>query len=127
MSPSGRRLPSGDRAFDGKIYLLVSAVNSSATFTLARIVKDNKLGTLVGQTAGGNQKGITGGEMFFLRLPNSKIEMDIPLIGYYPLAEQPNRGIQPDVFVTPSVDDVTRGVDTEMDAVLGLIAAARCK
>jgi hypothetical protein len=28
--------------------------------------------------------------MFFLRPPNSKIEMDIPLIGYYPLAEQPS-------------------------------------
>jgi hypothetical protein len=122
--PSRQRLPRGDRAFDGKTYLLVNAANSSATFNLARIVKD-KLGTLLGRTTGGNQKGITGGEPFFLHLPNSKVERDIPPIGYYPLAEQPNRGIRPDGVVKKSVEDATHGVDTELNAVLALTKTER--
>lgn len=57
-------------------------------------------------------KGITGGQMFFLTLPNSKIEMDIPLIATVPLTQQPDEGIMPDVYVRPNVEDVARGVDT---------------
>ena len=48
---------------------------------------------LVGQPTGGNQRGITGGAFFFLRLPNSKIEVDVPLIGQYPATEQPDGGL----------------------------------
>ena len=58
---------------------------------------------------------------FFLRLPNSTLEMDLPLIGYYPLTEQPDEGLMPDVYVEPNVDDVINGIDTELEAVKALI------
>jgi len=65
-------------------------------------------------------QGITGGQIFFLNLPNSGIEVDIPVIGYYPTVDRPNEGVKPDVEVKPSVDDLVKGIDTEMEKALEL-------
>ena len=110
------------KAFQGKIYLLVDAANSSATFYLASLMKQNQLATLVGQATGGNRRGLNGSQMFFLILPNSKIEMDIPLIGTYPVRQQPDEGIMPDIYVKPNLEDIINGVDTELEAVKRLIS-----
>jgi C-terminal processing protease CtpA/Prc len=108
------------------VYLLINATNSSATFVFAQMLKEQKLATLVGQMTGGNQKGITAGALFFMLLPNSKIEVDVPLIGMnYDLAKtRPDAGIAPDVYVKPSIEDVVNGIDTEMEAVKSLILKA---
>jgi len=103
--------------YRGRVFVLIDASNSSATFQFAATVKRLHLGTLVGQTTGGNQRGINGGAFFFLRLPNSKIEVDLPLIGTFPSVPMPDAGITPDVPVRPSIRDVADGVDTELAAV----------
>lgn len=108
--------PSGKR-FNGRMVVLVDAVNSSATFQFAQIVKDAALGQLVGATTGGNRRGINGGAFLFLRLPASGIEVDIPLIGYFPATPQPDAGIEPEVQVGDSVADIAAGVDRCMATV----------
>lgn len=118
IKPKGRR-------FEGKVFVLVGAVNSSATFQFAQAVKLNKLGTLVGQMTGGNQRGINGGAFYFLRLPNTKLEADLPLIGQFSHREAPDAGIQPDVYVKPSVSDIAAGRDTELGAALYLARKGR--
>jgi C-terminal processing protease CtpA/Prc len=109
--------------FDGNVYLLSSATNSSATYMMVETFKKYKLATVVGQTTGGNQKGVTAGAMFFMLLPNTKIEVDVPLIGTdLEIAKNlPDAGIVPDVYVKPSIEDVVKGVDTEMVAVKKMI------
>jgi hypothetical protein len=102
------------RPFEGKTFVLVDASNSSATFRFSEVVQQNRLATLVGQPTGGNQRGINGGAFFFLRLPNSKIEVDLPLIGYFPGGEPADAGLQPDLLVQPKVEDIARGIDPEM-------------
>lgn len=119
-------IPAAERPFAGRTWVLVGAVNSSATFQFAQTAQRHKLATLVGQPTGGNQRGINGGAFYFLRLPNSKIEVDLPLIGYFPLGDlRPDAGLQPDIPVTPSVDDIARGVDTELEAVLRFIRGGK--
>ena len=113
------------KPYNGKVYLLVSPYNSSATYYLAAGAKRMHLATLVGQETGGNQKGINGGQIYFLNLPNSKIELDIPIAGVFPLDEQPDRGYLPDLMVTPKVENVMDGVDTELETVLKLIRGKR--
>ncbi len=107
-------------AFSGKTYLLINSANSSATFYLAKILKDNTLATLVGQTTGGSQRGLNGGQTAFLVLPNSKIEMDIPLIGTFYDTQQ-SGGIEPNIFIKPSLDDIKNNLDTELEAVKKII------
>jgi hypothetical protein len=118
--------PTG-KPFLGKVFVLVEANNSSATFQFARVVQTNKLGTLVGQPTGGNQRGINGGAFFFLRLPNSQIEMDLPLIGTFPETPQPDGGLQPDVMVTPTLQDIISGRDAAMAKVEELLRLGAAK
>ncbi|MES1245996.1 MAG: S41 family peptidase [Acidobacteriota bacterium] len=103
--------------FKGRVWVLVGASNSSATFELAQTVQQNRLGMLVGQPTGGNQRGINGGAFFFLRLPGSKIELDLPLIGTFPDGDRPDAGLEPDIQVIPTVEDIASGRDAEMEAV----------
>ncbi|MEL6918261.1 MAG: S41 family peptidase, partial [Bacteroidota bacterium] len=110
--------------FDGSVYLLVNAENSSATHIMATYAKKYKLATLVGQETGGNQKGLNGGYMFFLRLPNSRIEVDIPVFGIQILKETDETydgGVRPDILVKKNIPDLVNGVDTEMQKVFEMI------
>lgn len=111
--------PAGE-PFRGKLFILVDANNSSATFQFVRTVQQNKLGTLVGQPTGGNQQGINGGAFFFLRLPKSQIEMDLPLIGSFPDSPQPDSGLTPDVLVNRTLQDTIDGTDVEMARIRAL-------
>jgi hypothetical protein len=108
------------KPFRGLAYVLIDGNNSSATFQFARVVQQNKLGTLVGQTTGGNERGINGGAFFFLRLPNSQIEMDLPLIGTFPTSPQPDSGLTPDVLVRPTLQDLIDQKDVEMAKIKDL-------
>jgi C-terminal processing protease CtpA/Prc len=108
--------PTGTR-FLGKLYVLVDANNSSATFQFAQVVKQNQLGTLVGQPTGGNQRGINGGAFFFLRLPKFGIELDLPLIATFADSTRPDAGITPDILVTPTLQDLAAGRDVELGKV----------
>jgi hypothetical protein len=121
--------------FRGRTFVLIDAANSSATFEFARQVKESRLATLVGQPTGGNQRGINGGAFFFLRMPGSHLECDIPLIGFYPpevrprhgktaTMKPPNAGITPDIWVKPRIEDIRLGADTEMRIVLELCRRA---
>lgn len=110
--------------FKGQVYLLTSAENSSATHIMSTYAKKYELATLVGQETGGNQKGLNGGYMFFHRLPNSRVELDIPVFGIHILKDTPEThdgGIRPDIAVEKSIEDLIAGDDTEMKAVLELI------
>ena len=117
-------LPAADR-FRGKTYVLEDAANASAAFQFLRAVQDNKLGTLVGQESGGNKQGINGDSFFFLSLPNSHIEVDIPVYYEAPPTPQPDEGIKPDILVPVSISDIRKHIDTDMDAVTHLIAQSR--
>ncbi len=58
-----------------------------------------------------------------MSLPNSKIEVDVPLIGTdLAVAKNlPDAGIEPDVFVKPSITDLVNGVDSEIKKVKEII------
>ena len=111
--------------FAGQVLVLVGAGNSSATFQFAQVVQRERLGRLVGQPTGGNRRGINGGAFFFLRLPNSHLEADLPLIGSFATEEQPDAGLSPDVPVTRTAEGIARGRDEELDAALSLLRHGR--
>ena len=114
---SGDTIKAGGKHYAGKIFVLVDANNSSATFQFAQTVQQNELGVLVGTPTGGNQRGISGGAFFFLQLPKSKIEMDLPLIGFFPPSEKPDAGLKPDIFAAPKVSDMVDGTDVSLAVV----------
>ncbi len=114
-------LSSGKNAFKGQLYLITDSGNSSLTFLMAQLLKDNDAAILVGQNTGGNRKGINGGMIFFLTLPHSRIEMDIPVFAGFPLEDQPDEGVSPHILVTPNLDDILQGTDTEVEIIKKMI------
>ncbi len=109
-------LPAG-KHYPGKVYVLVDATNSSATFQFAQLIQQQALGTLVGSPTGGSQRGINGGAFFFLHLPNSKIELDLPLIGTFPPAPMPDAGLTPDIPAIPTENDIAQSHDASLTAI----------
>lgn len=109
--------PKGPR-FRGRVSVLIDAQNSSATFQFAQMIRANGLGRLIGGPTGGNRRGINGGAFFFLRLPASGLEADLPLIGEFPRTPQPDAGLLPDVAIVPSASDFAAGRDPALAAAL---------
>ena len=115
IQPRGRR-------FRGKVAVLIDASNSSATFQFADTIKRHGLATLVGQTTGGNRSGVNGGAFFFLQLPGSGLEVDLPLIGYYPNSAEPDAGVEPDLPVEITAADVAARRDPQRLAALAQVS-----
>jgi len=112
--------PAGKR-FHGRVFVLIDAANSSATFQFAQNIHRLRLGTLIGQPTGGSQRGINGGAFFFLRLPHSGVELDLPLIGTFPSSPAPDAGIAPDIVVKSTIKDIENDHDAGMAAVMRAI------
>ena len=105
------------------VRVLTSPVNSSATFQFASNVRALQAGKLVGQATGGNRRGINGGCFFFVRLPASGIEFDLPLVGYFPKVPQPDAGLLPDLPIDPTITDLVEGRDPVLLAAIRSIGA----
>lgn len=113
----GTILPVAPR-LDLPMAVLTGPQNSSATFQFAGACKASGLGTLVGESTGGNRRGINGGAFFFARLPASGLEFDLPLIGLFPREKQPDAGIEPDVAVAATASDIAAGRDPMLAAAV---------
>lgn len=109
--------------FKGNVYLITDASNSSATHLMAMYAKQIEGVTIVGQETGGNQMGTNGSYLFFLRLPNTRLELDIPVINnVIPNGKELiDGGVKPHIMVTKKAKDFINNKDTELGAVLNLI------
>lgn len=119
LSATSREGVAGNpEAYSGKVVMLVDRAASSATFTMAQVLKESGRAVLVGEETGGNLRGITGGAMFFLTLPGSGVEIDVPIIRYTPDGEQPDAGVTPDVYATRTLADIRGGGDSMLQAAI---------
>ncbi|MFT3706956.1 MAG: S41 family peptidase [Archangium sp.] len=109
-------LPAVKPKISVKTAVLIGANCSSATFQFAARCQEASLAKLIGQPTGGNRRGINGGSFFFVRLPESGLEFDLPLVGTFPATPQPDSGVEPDVLVTPTVADIASGRDLVLEA-----------
>lgn len=109
--------PQGPR-FSGKVVVLSGAQNSSATFQFIDLMRRNGLARIYGQPTGGNQRGINGGSFFFVRLPHSGLEADLPLVGTFPKTPKPDAGLLPDVRVDVTVPDIAANRDPALSRAI---------
>lgn len=114
--------PTGTR-FTGPMAVLVGPTCSSATYGFAQLVKQQRIATLVGEETGGNRRGINGGRYFFVRLPATGFEVDLPLVGYYPREPQPDAGVVPDVIARRTAADLASGFDRALAAARRAVLA----
>lgn len=113
--------PQGKR-FAGKVAVLCDATNSSATGSFAELVKRERLGTLIGQQTGKNQRGLNGTAYFFARLPESGLEFDLPLVAGITAGDPPDAGTMPDIVVEKTPESIASGGDPELAAARASLA-----
>jgi C-terminal processing protease CtpA/Prc len=111
--------------FTGKTYLLIGAENSSATFQFAQLSQQSGAAVLVGQRTGGNLRGLNGGQLAWVVLPNSGVAFDIPLLAATYSETTPDASIEPDVAVEQRFDTLGTAGDPEMQKVAELIKKHR--
>lgn len=117
IPPAGKRLKL-------PVAALIGPTNSSATFQFATMARASGKVRLFGETTGGNRRGINGGCFFFVRLPASGLEFDLPLVGYFATTPQPDAGLDPDVRVASTAVDIAKGLDRAMASAIDWVAKA---
>ena len=123
--PNWGTLQAGAPHFGGKVVVLMNGGTFSTTCEFLAMLHHRGGATFVGEETGGGYYGNTSGAAFRLVLPNSKLVLPVPVVGYYMAidgAAQGRRGIRPDREVTYSIEDIVAGRDKAMEAALELVA-----
>lgn len=115
------RIEPAKRAFKGQTILLINGANSSAGFYLAELARNQKVGILAGEPTGGSQQGLNGGLIFFVTLPQTQMEVDVPAIGSFS-TQLPREGIAPDWLILEDPTTWQPGTDAVLESVLKRLA-----
>jgi hypothetical protein len=115
-----------DPHFNGTVYILIDGWTFSAASdfcSLAHYNASNKI-TFIGEETGGAYYGNNSGDWIKLILPNTQIKVSIP-VRYYLLSvsnyPEPDRGVIPDVEVSPTIEDLLNMEDTQLESALEVI------
>ena len=107
--------------FEGEVIVMINEQTGSAAGAFATQIKSNKRGLIAGRENRDNFTGFSAGVPVVLTLPNSGIQVYIPLRKFgYAVDVDTGRGVIPDFNVTSNTKDYFGGVDTELNFVLSL-------
>lgn len=101
--------------FSGNVYLLIGPGTMSSASLFAATIREHKLGTLVGRTAGGF--ATLYGNVVDIYLPNTGLKVWMPTSVIYGNSAGP---IVPDHVVPQSVQDIARRQDTVLEYAVEL-------
>lgn len=90
--------------FTGNVYLLVGGKTFSSASYFSAIFRAFNLGKIIGEQVGGSHHNMTAGRQFTYTLPNTKIELTMPVelfkLSEYISKNAPNKHVQPDVTIS---------------------------
>lgn len=114
--------PAVNNSFDGRLYVLINGLTSSAAPQFASLVKLNARGILVGETAPGSLYGGSGRGYSYFYLPHSGL---LTMISRYRLylshSSKKYSNVAPDIKPVYTITDVLNGTDRDMEAVMKLM------
>lgn len=108
----------------GKVYVLINGASFSVTSEFAAVSHYLKRATFIGEETGGGYYGNNSGTFVIVTLPNSRLNLGIPMLAYYTAVRgyQPkDHGIIPDYPVVPTIHHVLGGEDVVLNFTLELI------
>lgn len=117
--------PKSKNHFDGKVYVLISGPTFSASTLFCNAVKGQQNVTLVGEETGGGWHGNSGLIIPDITLPVTKLRVRLPLFKLVQFNHVPRdgHGVQPDIFIPPTVEGMRNRIDRKMEFVKAMIAA----
>jgi hypothetical protein len=105
--------------FNGDLYVLINGPTFSASTLLCNALKGQDNVKLVGEETGGGWYGNSGIFIPDIILPNTKLHVRIPLFKLIQFNHviKNGRGVPPDIYIPPTVEAVTKGIDIKMETV----------
>jgi hypothetical protein len=108
--------------FNGHVFLVQGGFSFSATTMFISQLKGQSNIKIVGEETGGGYYGNSAMHIPTIRLPNSGLQISLPMYRLVMDANRPKgHGIIPDIAITPSSDAIKRGVDLKMVKIKELI------
>jgi len=107
--------------FSGEVIVLVNGYSFSVTSEFAAVVKASGRARLSGQETGGAYSGNNSGTFVLVKLPNSRLVLGIPMLGYYiavPPVQAFDRGVLPDIEINPDIQQIINGEDLVLEKAL---------
>ena len=103
-----------EKTYRGDVFVLSDEACFSTTSDFIAMVKDFKLGKIVGQTPGGLPN--TFGDCYYFDLPNTKIMISVSHKYFVrPSGNEKDNDLIPDYIVEQTIEDSKRGIDTVME------------
>lgn len=118
----------GKHPFLGRVFVLIDGGTYSTAADFCAVAKHLGRATFIGEETGGGRAGNNSGLQALLTLPNSKLQVNIPMYEYWNAvadADGDRRGTLPDREVPTAMADLVRGVDAQMDLARKLAAERR--
>jgi hypothetical protein len=115
--------------FDGHAYLLTGGTTFSASLLFLSKVYQQENVTIVGEETGGGARGNSAVMIPKITLPNSKVQLRLPLFRLISDVHIPQngRGIMPEVFVRPGARNIRGNTDAKMEKVYEIISTNQNK
>lgn len=119
----GKQKPSMP-TYSGSIYVLINGSCFSTTSEFLSMLHFHTKAIFIGEESGGGYYGNCSGPSPDLKLPHSKVRVEIPLMDYrmavkdYPYID---RGLIPDHIIVNSIKETISGTDSELECAKGLI------
>ncbi len=117
-------LPSKN-SFNGSVYVLINSDIHSAAAITAALLKQNTNAIFIGKPISGPYNSGNAIDMITLTLPNTKINLYIPLINYsYSISDylgKSKKGLTPDILITPSINDILNNKDVVLNKTISII------
>jgi C-terminal processing protease CtpA/Prc len=98
----------------GEVVVLVNGNSFSVTAEFATVARASGRVRIAGEETGGAYGGNNSGTFIIVTLPNSRLSVGIPMVGYYmavPPIQPLDRGVLPDVEVKPDIEQIINGED----------------
>lgn len=117
FSELGYTMPDKKYVYRGKLYVLISGVTFSGGSEFANMIKMTNRGVFIGDETGGAYEGNVSGYSEIVKLPNTKIKFDIPIV-HFQMNVEPEirgRGVIPDFEVPQTWIDYLNNRNSKLD------------
>lgn len=113
------------KAYNGKVYALISGSTFSAATLFANIIKGQEGIILAGEEAGGGWHGNDGIIIPYLKLKNTGCRISVPLFRVVQYCHVPKdgKGVMPDFFIGTDYPSLLHNQDHKMEVIKKMIEA----
>jgi C-terminal processing protease CtpA/Prc len=109
--------PPGKYPFLGQVFVLIDGGTFSTAADFCAVTHHLKRATFIGEETGGGYYGNNSGVQAMLTLPNSKVQVRLPMFEYWnavPGYDGKRRGTRPDHVVETKAANLLLGVDEQL-------------